>query len=117
MTGTIRSILKDKQVRIAPNRGWSSLEFLHKNIERLEDQLYNSRNKDKEQFQGIKHIWVLYVGDFDPSGLKMDGHYEGALAKLQCRLGGQVCLHFKRIALTWEQIAKFVRAFEECCAQ
>ena len=72
---------------------------------RLEDQIY--RNKDNGQFQGIKDVWVLYVGDFDPSGLKMDGHYEEALIKLQRRLGGQVRLHFKRIALTWDQITKF----------
>ena len=115
MAGTIYSILKDKQVRIAPNRGWSSLEFLHDNLERLEDQIENSRNNHHDdhdddglgQFESIKHIWILYVGDFDPSGLKMDELYEQELADLEVRLGGQVRLHFKRIALTWEQITKF----------
>lgn len=103
MTGTLNSILKDRQVRIAPNRGWSSIEFLHKNIERLEEQI--SKNKD---FERIKDIWILYVGDFDPSGLKMDGHYERELRnKLEPKLGGHVHIHFKRIALTWLQITEF----------
>lgn len=104
MTGTIYSILKDSKVRIAPNRGWGSMEFLHINIERLEDQI---KKNDGGQFEGIKDIWILYVGDFDPSGLKMDGRYEEALRKLQVRLGGQVHVHFKRIALTWDQITTF----------
>jgi len=104
LTGTIRSILTGKEVRIAPNGGWSSLEFLNENIERLEDQI---TRKDFQDFDRIKHIWILYVGDFDPSGLKMDGHYQKALTELQNRLGGQVHIHFKRIALTWDQIKTF----------
>ncbi len=104
MSGTIYSILKHKHVRIAPNRGWSSLEFLNKNIERLEDQI---KRKDFQNFDRIKHIWILYVGDFDPSGLRMDGYYEEALANLEQKLGGQVHLHFKRIALRWDQIKTF----------
>jgi len=104
MTGTIHSILRGKQVRIAPNRGWSSMEFLNKNIERLEDQI---RRKDFQDFDRIKDIWILYIGDFDPSGLKMDGHYKKALTELQKRLGGQVHIHFKRIALRWDQIKTF----------
>lgn len=47
------------------------------------------------------------MGDFDPSGLRMDGYYEKALASLEQRLGGQVRLHFKRIALRWDQIKTF----------
>jgi hypothetical protein len=102
MAGSIDSIIKNR-IRVAPNRGWSSLEFVHKNMERLQSQIQNQ----PEDFQGIKDIWILYVGDFDPSGLKMDGHYQKALAELQRRLAGQVQLHFKRIALTWDQITEF----------
>lgn len=47
------------------------LEYLHNNIERLEEQI--STDKESER---IKHIWILYVGDFDPSGLKLKGCYE-----------------------------------------
>lgn len=113
MTGTIYSILKDSKVRIAPNRGWGGMEFLHKNIERLEDQLQRNNGG---QFEGITDIWILYVGDFDPSGLKMDGRYEKELNKLELRLKKtakksgdvhEVKVHFKRIALTWDQIREF----------
>ena len=114
LTGTIHSILKDSKVRIAPNRGWGGMEFLYKNIERLEAQIQKNNNGE---FEGIKDIWILYVGDFDPSGLKMDGRYERELNKLNLRLyqsakesGGRiptVKIHFKRIALTWEQITEF----------
>ena len=80
------SILNDRKVRIAPNRGWTSLEFLHMNMERLEDQIANQ----PEQFSGITDIWILYIGDFDPSGLKMDGLYEKALAELETKLGASI---------------------------
>ena len=63
-----RRILASK-VRIAPNRGWGGMEFLYKNIQRLEAQIQKNNNGE---FEGIKDIWILYVGDFDPSGLKMD---------------------------------------------
>ena len=60
MTGTFSSILKDRQIRIVPNRGWTGFEFLSNNIERLM----------KKQDQG-KNIHVLYFGDYDPSGDRM----------------------------------------------
>jgi hypothetical protein len=89
--GTFQSILKDRHVRIVPNRGWSSLSFLNENIQRLL----------KKQKEG-KIIHVLYFGDFDPSGLAM----AKKLARdLNDELGPGYT--FERIALTKSQIRDF----------
>jgi hypothetical protein len=58
--GTFQSILKDREVRIVPNRGWSSLSFKNENIQRLFAKPLG------------KIVRVLYFGDFDPSGSAMD---------------------------------------------
>ena len=56
----------------------------------------NHHDDDKPgQFESIKHIWILYVGDFNPVWFKMDELYEQELADLEVRLGGQVRLHLR----------------------
>src|SRR5215207_11253162 len=52
---SIRSIVKDRDVLVVPNRGHSSVAFLNQNIDRLK----------KKQFEG-KLIVILYLGDADP---------------------------------------------------
>ena len=91
LKGTFQSILKDREVRIVPNRGWSSLSFKNDNIQRL-------LTKQEEG----KIVHVLYFGDFDPSGSAMDRN----LARdLNDALG---TVHtFERIALTKSQIKDF----------
>ena len=89
--GTFQSILKDREVRIVPNRGWSSLSFKNENIQRL-------LTKQEEG----KIVHVLYFGDFDPSGSAMDR----SLARdLNDALGTEHT--FERIALTRPQIKDF----------
>lgn len=89
--GTFQSILKDREVRIVPNRGWSSVSFKNENIQRL---------LKKQQEGTIVH--VLYFGDFDPSGSAMDKN----LAKdLSNALGKEDV--FERLALTKVQIKAF----------
>ena len=91
LKGTFQSILKDREVRIVPNRGWSSLSFKNENIRRL----LTKREEGK-----IVH--VLYFGDFDPSGSAMDRN----LARdLNDALGTEHT--FERIALTKAQIKDF----------
>lgn len=86
--GTFQSILKDREVRIVPNRGWSSLSFKNENILRL-------LTKQEEG----KIIDVLYFGDFDPSGLAMA---KNLARDLSVALGTEHT--FERIALTKSQI-------------
>jgi hypothetical protein len=71
-----RSILRsgrngpDREVRIVPNRGWTSRTFLMKNIQRL-----------IEQTKAGKTVHVLYFADYDPTGLKAAEYLENQLAK------------------------------------
>jgi hypothetical protein len=78
----------DRHVRIVPNRGWTSVTFVRKNIDRL----------IRKRMEGKKVI-VLYSGDFDPSGLRMDLKLEKELSKYG--------IEFKRIAITKSQIEGF----------
>ncbi len=89
--GTFQSILKDREVRIVPNRGWSSLSFKNENIQRL-------LTKQEEG----KIVHVLYFGDFDPSGSAMDRNLAKDLNDA-LRTGHT----FERIALTKPQIRDF----------
>jgi hypothetical protein len=59
MAESVKFALKGLDVVIVPNRGWSSKTFASNNIQRLIEEFRNNkRNK----------IWVLYLGDLDPSG-------------------------------------------------
>lgn len=80
----------DRQVRIVPDRGWTSLMFVNKNIDRL-----ISKHSEK----GIKRVIVLYSGDFDPSGLRMAENLKKELSKHG--------IEFKMIAITKSQIKDF----------
>ena len=60
MSNILQSILKGKDVRILPNKGFTSWTFLYECVERL-----------KKQKKKGKNIHILYYGDFDPSGDNM----------------------------------------------
>jgi hypothetical protein len=55
-----KQILFDRQVRIVPNHGWSSMPHRHPVFNRLR----------LKQRQGCQ-VHVLYAGDFDPTGERM----------------------------------------------
>ena len=90
LVSMFESILSDRQVRIVPNRGWTSRTFVRKNIDRL-------KSKFNEEY--IKRVIVLYFGDFDPSGLRMDENLKKELSDSG--------IEFKRIAITKPQIREF----------
>jgi hypothetical protein len=88
---SIRSIVKDRHVRVVPNRGHSSVAFLNKNIDRLKER----------QAEG-KKIYILYLGDADPSGEVMDKVYKRKLLEY-----GLFDVTFIRLAVTEKQIKRF----------
>ena len=93
MAESVEFALKGLDVIIVPNRGWSSKTFAHNNIQRLIQEFqYNNR----------KNIWVLYLGDLDPSGWAMDKKITSQLHK---NLGTRAT--FKRIGVTEEQLDKY----------
>jgi hypothetical protein len=91
LADTLKSILRNRQVRIVPNRGFSSVPFSYDNIERLRDF----------QSEG-KNVHILYFGDLDPSGEFIDKVIDKKLVKY-----GLYSVDFKRIAVTEEQTRQF----------
>jgi len=58
------------QVRVIVNKGWSSMAYRQSNFDRL---LRKSRQDTDEDGNEItKQFHVLYFGDYDPSGRRMD---------------------------------------------
>jgi hypothetical protein len=93
MADSVEFALNSLDVVIVPNRGWSSKTFAFNNIQRLIEEFRNNK-RDK--------IWVLYLGDLDPSGWAMDKKIENQLHQ---HLGTRAT--FKRIGITEEQLDKY----------
>lgn len=72
-----------------PSRGYSSFTEMKKTVERLEE------NQDKE-------IYILHLGDHDPSGLDMTRDLENRSSEY-----GTGSIEIKRIALNIDQVKKF----------
>ena len=88
---TFRSILRDRHVRVVPNRGHSSVAFLSKNVDRLKEKQMEGRT-----------IHILYFGDLDPSGEVMDKVYKRKFDEY-----GLFNVDFQRMAVTSSQLEKF----------
>ena len=89
MGGVLKSILEDYEVRIVPTGGWTSFSYERKNLIRLQ----------KKMTEG-KEVHILYLGDYDPSGLRMD-------EKMVDKYWSEYGIDSKRIAITTEQIREF----------
>ncbi len=89
MGGVLKSMLQGHDVRIVPTGGWTSFTYERKNLIRL-------REKIKEG----KAVHILYLGEYDPSGLRMD-------EKMIERYWSEHGIDLKRIAITREQIHEF----------
>ena len=90
---TFRAMVKDRHVIIVPNGGHSSVAYFEKNVKRLKDK----------QAEG-KTIYILYFGDYDPSGEEMDKIYTRKFAESKYSLYG---VNFIRLSVTREQMEKF----------
>ena len=93
LADTFISFLKERQVKVAVNKGYASWTFLYDNHKRLQ-QLTKKTGKN---------INVLYFGDFDPSGEDMDRHMQQSFSTF----GIKDTINFQRISVTQEQIEKF----------
>lgn len=99
MVGNFQSILQEKNVKIVPNRGFTSWTFLYDCMKRLK------KWKDKG-----KNIHVLYYGDFDPSGDNMFDELTSRISKIGLKPDINLRLDeidFQRVAVTPEQIKKY----------
>lgn len=91
LSGTFKSILENRQVKIVPIRGFSSVSFNYKNIKRLK----------AHQDEG-KEIHIRYFGDLDPSGESIDETIINKLSQY-----GIFGVDFQRIAITEKQMNRF----------
>jgi hypothetical protein len=96
MTASVELALKGLDVVIVPNRGWPSITFVHNNVQRLIDESYNGKN-----------IWILYLGDLDPSGWAMNKKIKQELGILHILGESGTRATFKRIGITEEQLDKY----------
>ena len=85
-------ILEDVHVTIRGNKGYSSLAFLHQCTKELKE-LIDRKGLEK------KNVWILWIGDWDPSDENIDYYLQRRLAQL-----GLSEIHFIRVAVTPEQI-------------
>lgn len=60
-------------VSLVPNKGWSSKVYKQTNIDRL---LKHKRGYAFNNGEGPKDVYVLYFGDYDPTGLRMSDNIQ-----------------------------------------
>ena len=91
-------LTESRQVRIVPNGGWSSESFMKKNLDRLR---YYTRFRDESTnwFAVGRDVYVLYYGDYDPTGLMMVENLRIELESMN--------INFEHVAITKEQIEQF----------
>lgn len=70
LRGAFKSVLPLDFVRIVPNKGWSSIPYRTNNIARLVNRKHGFVNGDYGN-DISKNVYVLYFGDYDPSGIAM----------------------------------------------
>src|SRR5918992_1360291 len=90
-----KKILEDVYVRIRGNKGYSSFSFLYKATEELKEFIDNKGMNPED-------VWILYCGDWDPSGENIDYYLQRRLRQL-----GLTGIHFVRVAVTPEQIDEY----------
>lgn len=103
MVGVLKSILRDRQVRIVPNKGFSRLAFVDQNLSRLREMQLET----EDGIRNIENIHILYFGDFDPSGDSMDGNIQDLLEWGTTKYKLKDNITFERVSLTPEQIDQY----------
>jgi hypothetical protein len=88
-------ILEGVSVNLRGNKGYSSLSFLHESTQDLKKEM------QRKGFD-VSQIYILYCGDWDPSGENIDDYIQRRLKQL-----GLVGINFIRVAVTPEQIDEY----------
>jgi hypothetical protein len=91
MIGTLQNIVGDRQIRIVPLSGYSSVTFMHDNMKRLEENVIG---------RGSGLVHVLYLGDLDPSGSDIVTNIEVALNEYEL----EDHVDFQHIAVSESQV-------------
>ncbi|MEN6507009.1 MAG: hypothetical protein ABFD92_20940 [Planctomycetaceae bacterium] len=93
LAGVLQPICRELDIRLSPNRGYSSLSALYEHAQ-LMQQMSLINGKD---------VHLFYLGDHDPSGLDMD---RDIADRLRMFTSG-TRIYFERLALTEPQIEEY----------
>jgi hypothetical protein len=94
LRGAFKSIVPSNYVRIVPNKGWDSIPYRNNNIRRLHNW---RRGNDTNDIP--KKVYVLYFGDYDPTGVTMSYKIEEWLRPYD--------INFVRVALNHDHISSY----------
>ena len=94
MAGVILHDCEALAVSLYPAGGFSSLTFTYEAAEAIRHEIEH----------GKRSVEVLYIGDFDPAGVLIDGSIE---TELREHLGDTAPLTFHRLAVNEDQIARY----------
>jgi hypothetical protein len=92
LEGILIPICNELDVRFTANKGYSS-----------QSALYRAGKRMRDAIMGGKDVYVMYLGDHDPSGLDMDRDILDRLSLF----AGETIYSVERLALTYEQIEEF----------
>ncbi len=92
LEGVLIPVCQRLGIRFTANKGYSSSSTLYEAGKRLY----------KKTLEG-KTVWVLYLGDHDPSGIQMTEDVENRLNLF----AGEVCVNVERLALNMDQVQVF----------
>ena len=90
LAGILEPLCEDLDINFTANRGYSSDSFM-----------YRAGKRMRGRMRAGKEVFILYLGDHDPSGLDMD---RDILERLE--LYGEMSLDVTRLALLMKQIDK-----------
>lgn len=91
LEGVLIPVCRELDIRFTANKGYSSSSTMYEIGQRL-GALANQ----------LKSIWVLYLGDHDPSGIDMTRD-----VKERLELFSGVEVEVKRLALNWDQVQEW----------
>jgi hypothetical protein len=94
LRGAFKSMLPPNYVRIVPNKGWDSIPYRKSNIQRLNTWRLGEGTNDIP-----KQVYVLYFGDYDPTGMIMSDKIEEWLKPYG--------INFVRVALNHDHISSY----------
>ena len=97
LEGVLEPVCRSLDVPFTANKGYSSSSALYEAGKRMAEHLYNE-----------KPVYVVYLGDHDPSGIDMSRDVEDRLRLFaKCAEGDECTVTVNRVALNMDQIRRY----------